>query len=423
MATSETTQRPELPLPRSEIRPARDTHIGPVRRLRRDAGAFLEYLWELSASVRRHRAAAILFEGKEATTGLPITAFYFGHGDNYAFLLNRLCTEHRVIERRERLHPLGVRRWVAQFSARASLLCADVELLPSRLLPADSFLRVPQWVRQKYAVPGTWAELLGSLRKNTRATDLRKVRKYGFTYRITSAEEEFRAFYSRMYVPYLRGRFAEEAIIEPEWKVLRQCRKGELLQVLREGRLVAAVLLHRLAGRLAYVWVGVPEDVEGDLFRGAFSALYYFTLLYGFECGCREIDFLGSRPLLNDGLFHYKRKWGTHVEDSPVPRGDILLRPVIFDEAVRGFFASNSFIVRDGAELVGKVLLEGAPVTRSRLEEVLDQLHTSGLREIKVFSMSGFEPEALSWAAGPDVPLRLRDLGDSSDPARDFCRF
>jgi hypothetical protein len=169
--------------------------------------------------------------------------------------------------------------------------------------------------------------------------------------------------------------------------------------------------------------VGGPVEVRGELLKGAFSALYYFTLLVGYESGCREIDFLGTRPLLQDGLFRYKRKWGTRVEDSPVPRGDILLQPLRFDEAVRGFLASNPLVVRAGKSLVGKVLLEGGPVTRERLAGAVERLHTPGLSELRIFSRDGFDPEAREWSADPSRGVSVKDLRLSSRPADDYCRL
>jgi hypothetical protein len=417
-AVAQRSSRPPNP------EPARGTaaRIGFLRRLRKDVGGVLEYLWELSGSLRLARADALLVEGRERDTGLPLTAFYFGHYDNYEFLCGRIFSDFRIIEKHERIHSLFVKRWIARYARRASLLLLDVELLYCRLLSTQSYLEIPQWIRQKYRIPETWEEVLGTFRKNTKRVDLRKVRQFGLSYRITREERDFEEFYHRMYVPYLTKRFEGEVIIEPEWKVLRQCRKGEIMQILRDEQVVAAVVLHCLKGRLAYVWVGVPEDLDDELCAGAFSGMYYFTIQYGFQCGCQEIDFLGSRPLLNDGLFRYKRKWGTFVEDSPVPRGDILLKPLAFSEPVKSIFRQNYFIVRDGKSLAGKVLLAEGPGTSKQLKGIFDLYFANGLTSLKVFSVSGFEEEAWRWAEESGEAIRLVDLGEVPNRHESFCR-
>jgi hypothetical protein len=409
-------------LPANETRPHADHTVGLARRLRRDAGAALEYLWELSASLRRSSVEACLVDGTEPATGQPVRVFYFGGYENYAFAVGRLLEDHCKVERTTGIHSLRSRKWIRRHIHRAALLVFDVKWLYCRLLRGEPFLQVPAWVRQQYTIPGTWHEVLQSFRANTRKTDLRKIRKYGLGYRISTLEEDYHEFYHRMYVPYLSKRFRNEVIIEPEWKVLRQCRRGELMHVVRDGRVVACALLHRGGERLAYVWVGVPDSLDDGAMRGAFSALCYFTILYGYERGCREVDFLGSRPLLDDGLFRYKRKWGTRVVDSLVPRSDILLRPLRFDAPVRAIFERNRFIVRDGAGLAGKLLLDG-PVRREHLRDLLARYHTEGLRRLKVLSTDGIDAAAVRWAGESGAPLALCDLRDSADPAATFCRF
>jgi hypothetical protein len=389
--------------------------------MRRTVGSALEYLWELSGSVRLYKADAVFIEGRERVTGLPVSSFYFGHHDNFEFVFGRLYEEFEIKESHAGLSSLQARYWLNRYRGRVSLQCIDVELLFGRLLDFRSYLQVPQWIRQKYSVPDSWERVLASFRKNTRKTDLRKVRKYGFTYRTTSSEDDFRAFYHDMYVPYLRKRFGGEVIIEPEWKVLRQCRKGEIMHIVREGRVVAAVLLHMLEGRLAYVWVGVPTEVDDEIFKGAFSAMYYFTILHAYVHGCHEVDFLGSRPLLNDGLFRYKRKWGTCVQDSPVPRGDILLRPLRLDAPLREFLGRNRFVVRDGRGLVGKILLDGSPPDEEKVSRVWRENETPGLGGLKIFSLNGFETGARTWAKSQSR-IELVDLGGTRDPASAFCR-
>jgi hypothetical protein len=409
-----------LPIP--ETRPIVDHTAGPIRRLRKRAGATLEYLWELSGSLRLARADALLIRGREKETGLPLTTAYFGHYGSHAFVLKRIYEEFETVERHEGVHSLRGPRWIARWSDRASLLFADVELLYDRPFRRASFLQIPQWIRQKYEMPGTWSEVLGSFRKNTKKTDLRRVRKYGLTYVITRREKDFDDFYHRMYVPYLRMRFGDEAIIEPEAKVRRQYHKGALMHVLREGEVVAAVLLHMLEGRLAYVWVGVPDGLPADLFRGAFSAMYYFTILHGYLQGCHEVDFLGSRPLLNDGLFRYKRKWGTRIEISPVPRGNILLRPQRLDEPLQHVFARSPFIVLANGGLTGKMLWRGTPATERDLGEMYDRHFTPGLDHLKVYSLAGFTAGARAWAESAGLPVRIVDLSTAADPAGVFCR-
>jgi len=410
----QTAQNTNTPI--SPTKPECYHKIGLLRLIRKNIGAFLEYLWELSGSIRLYKIDAVLVEGKEKHTGQTLTSFYMGRYDNYKLIFTKMYSEFEAVKRHKNLCSLNVKKWIKKHEESVDFIFIDVELLYCKLLRKEEFIQIPHWTRQKFEVPDTWEGVLSKFRKNTKKTDLRKVRKYNFTYKITRSEKDFKDFYYKMHKPYLEKRFDELVIIEPEWKFMRQCRKGELMQIIRGTEVVAGILLHLSEGRLAYVWVGVPDNVQGDLFRGVFSAMYYFTIVYGYENGCHEIDFLGTRPLLDDGLFRYKRKWGTYVQDSPVPRGDILLKPLRFNASVRSFFSNNYFITKDGKNLVGKILFEKAIMSKKELELTAKNFFTHGLRYLIIYSMFGFEDDARTWAHTKASEIKIFDLSESSNP-------
>ena len=171
------------------------------------------------------------------------------------------------------------------------------------------------------------------------------------------------------------------------------------------------------------MWVGVPDHIVGKMSKGAFSALYYFTILYGFNSGCHEIDFLGTRPLLNDGLFQYKRKWGTVVQRSPIPRGDILLKPVRETNAVRSFISHNLFVVREGKNLVGKIFHSDGILSREALSGIVSRYATAGLSALKIYCLMGYRNGTVQWACSQDVNIDLIDLKNNEDPVKSYCLF
>lgn len=397
---------------------------GLLGKFRKKIGWYLEYLWHLTESLRACRCNAVWLEGKERLTGEIVRVFYFGHGENYEFILKKLYAEYCVLRIREKIWALNINKWLKKSTENVDLIFCDVKMLYSRMLPREEYMEIPIWIRQQYNVPDTWEAVLQSFRKNTRKTDLRKVRKYKFSFAISTSEKDYKEFYHNMHVPYLQKRFEDLVIIEPEWKFLRQCRKGHLMQIIREGEVVAAVLLHMADGRLAYVWVGVPESIQGDMFNGAFSALYYYTILFGYENGCREIDFLGTRPVLNDGLFRYKRKWGTRVQVSPIPRGDMLLKPMHLSIPVKSFFANNFFITKDREKekINGKILVDSYLSTKEDIQKLIDNHYTDGIKKLYIFLCNGFNSDLSSWIESNFPDVKLVDLGGLSDPADRFCR-
>ena len=59
-------------------------------------------------------------------------------------------------------------------------------------------------------------------------------------------------------------------------------------------------------------------------------------------------------------------------------------------------------------------------VSREELERILIRDHTEGLKRLQVFSLCGFEKEALRWFEAEAPPLALHSLEDNPDPAAAF---
>ena len=407
----------------SPIKPKCNYQIGFLRTARKNIGTFLEYLWELSRSIRLYKGDVAIIVGKEKYTSEPIKTVYVGNHNNDAFIFGRIYSEYEVIKKYEKINSLHTSKWLKRYRDSADLLITDVELLFCKMLPSKEFIQIPDWVVQKYEIPHTWESVLKSFRKNTKKTDLRKIRKYGFTYRFTTSDDECRSFYHKMHKPYIKKRFNAEADIESEWEILRQFRKGGLLQILRGEEVVSAAVLKMLYGKLVVFVVGVPDNIEGEMFKGVFSALYYFTIVHAYNNGCHEINFHGTRPLLNDGVFRYKRKWGTYVQDISFPRGDILLQPLRFNAPLISFFSHNHFITRDGKKLAGKILFGEHKVAKTDIEHCLKYHFTKGLDYLKIFSLLGFENGTKEWADTTHKAIRLHDLSHSPSSAEDFCRL
>jgi hypothetical protein len=409
-------------VPLSPSRSQKDLAVSFPRKFRNYFGGSLEYLWDLSRSIRIYKVQAIILQGTEKYSGRIMNCFYLGHRENFAFIFGLVYSNFSIKERYEDISSLKAEKWIKKFQDKVDLLVVDLELIYSKFLAKHNFMEIPPWVHQKLFIHDEWNAVLNKFRKNTKKTDIRKVRKYNFSCRITRNEDDFRKFYHNIYRPYLEIRFKDAAIIEPEWKVMRQCKKGELMQIMRGDVMVAGVVLHAFEKRLAYVWAGVPENIDSEICKGAFSAIYYFTIIYGFNKGCNEIDFLASRPLLNDGVFRYKRKWGTEVKNSQIPRGDILLKPLCFGQPVVSFLTHNHFVVRDGINLIGKILSDRKPLGEKDIEHIHEYYSTEGLDHIKVFSMAGFDEKAKIRAEDTSLKIKLVDLSSASSPHKIFCR-
>lgn len=409
-----------LPEPRSTSRPARTGRPGGLERARASGGRLYWQWQEYRESAATHEASALLVSGNEKQSGAPLRTLYFGSGNHMAYVLGLLYDGYCVEEERRHLHAWQAPRWLRSRPGEVDLIVADLPWPYQRLLAGSPLLESPAWLNQKLPLPERWPDVLAQLRSSARGEDLRKIRKYGLQHRIVRDEAAIRRFYGEMYVPHLTNRFGSAAYIEPEWRVRYCAQKGALMEILRDGEVVAGQVLFSDRDSLQLLWAGTAGGELGQQSHGVFPALYYFGLLHAFEGGYREVDYCGSRPLLSDGIFQLKRRWGAHVHDG-WSRDTLSFRPTRLNPATLGFLTRHPLITRRDGDLVGKVCVGNSPIGPDDVTRA-DQLYAStGLRSIRLCSLQPPGPDAVA-AARAAAGIELVDLSHEPDPAAAYCR-
>lgn len=409
--------RVELPEPAHLARPP--PAPGP-RGIARVRSAFERAYWdsrEFLASAAERHAGALVFAGKERKSGKPLRLLYFGSGNHLAWVRDLAFSECELESERLRIPAWRARREV-EAAGDVDLVVADMPWPWERCLRGQGLVEVPAWINQRLELPERWPDVFPRLRRSARGEDLRAIRKHGLTFRLVQDEAATRRFYEGMYVPHLRSRFGEAAYIEPEWKIRYCVEQGTLMEVLRGDDVVAAQVLWGSRGSLHFLWAGTAGRDYGAETRGIFPALYYYGLLYAFENGYGEADYCGSRPVLGDGIFQMKRRWGARVLDG-WSRDSLFFRPRSLDGACLDFLARNAFVERRAGGLAGKLLLPGAAGTAD-VERAVQQYASDGIREIAIYSREAPSPEALA-AAAAAPGVRIVDLSREADPAAAYC--
>ena len=170
-----------------------------------------------------------------------------------------------------------------------------------------------QWVPLKLNIPDSWEDVIKSFPKNLQKK-LNRILKQGYQYYIANTDNIFQYFYYAMYVPYTQARFGDAAILYSPGKFKKILQQGEILLLFRDNRVVLGTLNKYENERLLSICAASADNIQPEMFKGAAEAMDFFSILSAFEKGCNIVDFLGSRPLLDNGAFRYKRKWGAHLD-------------------------------------------------------------------------------------------------------------
>ena len=387
------------------------------------AATILEHAYnarEALGAARYSKADALWISGREKTTGETVRTFYFGSQRSLDHIIDRLYDEHSVERRESKLRAWTVNRHVRLAQASADLLIVDLPWPYSRFVREQGFIRVPGWVIQEVKLPAAWDDVVAGFRKNTRTTDLRKIRKFKLSYRLTNDLQEIDRFYESMYAPYAVHRFGKLVALGSREEIARAAKRGALLQVMEGKRAVAGVIVMPRRLTMHFLWFGLPLDLEEPIADAALSGLYYFSLQHAHRQKCAELHLSYTLPLLNDGVYRYKRKWGARIREG-WDLEEILLRPMHLKPSLSGFFANQPLIARENKQLVGRILLT-APVTAEDVEKVLDSYVSPGLQRMDLYSLCKIDPAIRAAKFGDDVVTRLIDLSTERDPLAVFTK-
>ena len=364
------------------------------------------------------RCGAVLISGPEKHSGKYLSTLYVGAGRNFEFLINRLFVGADIVEKDQTINPIAGLVLCRQAETDVDLIIIDLDLPYSLLYSSRAYLRVPQWVKQQLVLPPSKRTFIDSLPRKLRREISRCIRKYHYTYDLVDTKEQFKYFYHRFYAPFIRSRFSNESVVVSEAFFLSQCRLGLILRLLRDGQPVAGAVLQLEKAQLSSVWVGFATTNVAKSGTGWSDVLDYFTIDYAFSKGYRTIDFGPSRPLLDDGVFRYKRKWGTSVHTSKLPTGDILFHSVKLNTPVRSVMENNFWITRDGGKLAGHLMVDGQAIGEREFQKIMRNCG-AGIDVIKVKSFRSFDP-AINQAAEGVEGIQLIDLSKSPHLIRDL---
>src|SRR5690606_8912692 len=225
---------------------------------------------------------------------------------------------------------------------------------------------------------------------------------------------DYRDFYENLYVPYVTQRFGPAAFVVDPTSFYQECRRGVLLRLTHEKRVVGAALLRPIGRTLAVVWSALDVLGDGGALRGVTDSLDYFSLLYAHMTGCRWLDLGPSRPDLCDGILRYKSKWGAEITQGLVPQANIMWACKQKPNGDLDYFRRHAFLTKTKNGLQALMVIDG----RSDLDVFLARLNTglsSGIRNYRVIALQGIDARLKERTELLDANLALLDASDFPD--------
>lgn len=333
------------------------------------------------------RCTVIRLVGSLPGSGDAQSVLYVGRRGNYHYLVNNLFDHYEIAEEKKSTL-MTFRRSMRLMEPLADVVIVDIGWpYHGRMNRNGEYLELPDWVNMAVELEDSWEGIVRSFRRTIRNNDLRYIRQNAYRCEPTTDRRAVKNFYDNMYVPFIQSRHGLDAVKSTRRHVIRRASKGCLLQIYKDEQVVAAGVVFPENGILFSLWMGMPATVIKDPPRAVVSALYYFGMRYAFDNGFWAVDFLGTRTLLTQSSFRFKRKWGALVQDTFSP-SSLLIKPQSGNLNAARFCQRFPMLARRDGEL--EVI--GLSIDEKADEETLQKLNAQygcdGINRITLVEVS-----------------------------------
>jgi hypothetical protein len=239
---------------------------------------------------------------------------YLGEGESLSYLKKMMhCAGGEGAVRRIPLWRIG--KSIREMVRPGTVLCVEVNRLLGPCLPGKNLPSFP-WVRQRVVLSSPEYD---KRRKAISAVYGRKVRKFGYRFRLVNDSGSLKQFYSELYLPHINARFREERSARSLAELEKAMISGFLLQVLHNDVWVSGAVCRVRKKEISVLTFGhLPEEIF-PLSQGALSAAYYYIFSYAESAGLASVDLGRSRPHAADGVYWHKQRWGAVAEKDDWP--------------------------------------------------------------------------------------------------------
>jgi hypothetical protein len=346
------------------------------------------------------RYSVWIIEGFEVRSGTPLRIlFVSGSTLNKNYIVSALFQSSPREINLGRFWMLKPLRFKAKNGGKFDLVITEIAL-DHPLDFNEACFAVPAWVDSRVNIDDS-IELCK--RSKSIKDDLRRIRKFGYSYQIANKKEKFIDFYNSMYVPYIKNNYGSQAALHSLEKILHNWEEGDLIQVFDGEKAVTGEVISFIpdASRAKLECIGVLHGDREYVRRAAISAIYYFRLIHLKEKGYAEIDLGASRGFLQDGVLQYKKKWGMHVTKAKGSR--FVLHGFAKTEGARSLLINHPFISYDHDQdrLNSVCFVEAAePPSKDQQKKIISQMTMPGTDKAVVYLLDeSIDPKAYAFEA------------------------
>ena len=363
----------------------------------------LIFRWRVLPLLHHLYSSVYLIKGKEKHGRVDITILFYGDENSLSYINNILFSKKPKIEEVERCFIFNIEKNLSEFANEIDAVFIKTDRIFTGFLQKKKFFTIPEWVEMELDVSGSLDTIYKNFKKSARE-DIKKIKKMGYSYEISTDPDKLELFYNNMHLPYISEKYEKENLsLASFYDVKMSFKKGKLLLIKDSDKYVSG-LVFEIHNKTAYpVYPGVSMTDGGldyHLLRGAGAAIYYYSIIWAKDNGIKSMVWGNCRSFPNNGIFRFKRKWGMHIKLSRILFGVFGFKFYNHSISIQEFLANNPFIYIEKDQLKGFISVKkDGQLNNKEVQHLLKTYYTPGLTELNISAPNGFTQDAKTYSS------------------------
>ena len=303
------------------------------------------------------------------------------------YFLAKFYAELPSVEIESRIYLWQIPGRVKMIEKKTGLLFVRTHAFLKYIL-RDGFIAIPEYIKQILDVKGDEKEIKKNFHKGLKKTELRRIRKYGYSYEISTDPEKVEFFYQRMYIPFTSKRHQEYAHLD-SLEIVQEETTAGIMFLKKDNQCIGGASMRKKADTLIVKKFGIIDADDMFYKHSILGALYYFIITFAKEEGYKKVDLGFTPPILSDGILIFKNKWGSKMKHVWGESSIFLLKICQPNDSLKKILADNPLITIGGGKLVGCAFSHSEYISKlDRLNIKISPDYFNGLDAVKVVNLN-----------------------------------
>lgn len=283
--------------------------------------------------------------GKEKHSGENLTILFIGDENLFPYISSILFSEEPKIEKKINIHLWNYKKRIDQIHSNIDAVFIKSDRFYSGFFEKQGYTVIPKLITTTLEISEPLENIYKKLSKGVKE-DIKKNKRYGYTYEISQDKDKLKMFYYKMYLPYISWKYGKFGKCSNFFSIKHYFERGcKILFIKQNDEYLFGGLFLKKKDKVYTSYAGVMEGKFDCIQQGVIAGSYYHLIQHSKKIGANLIDFGSCRPFVNDGVFSYKRKWGTKIEKTGIENTEIYSFKALNDKkGIKAFLKNNPFV-------------------------------------------------------------------------------